>query len=107
MKVGEITTVPVVLNVPAMSTSKVMFDIDIPMNTTATAIVKDIRLNSTGRNIGCLYENLAIPIKFTPTFNSSSGTCEMNKATIDLGIVTNAGNTFFLVLKRDFNKWRH
>ncbi|KAJ8301559.1 hypothetical protein KUTeg_020546 [Tegillarca granosa] len=91
MKVGEIITIPVILNIPAMSTSKVLFDIDIPMNNTATAIVKDIRLNSTGRNIGCLYENLAIPIKFTASFNSSTGTCEMNKATFDLGIVTNAG----------------
>ncbi|KAK3109020.1 hypothetical protein FSP39_021316 [Pinctada imbricata] len=93
MKIGEVMVFPIVLNVPTMSMSKVLFDVDLPVNDSTIAIVKDIRIVSSGANVGCFYQNDIIGIVFTPAYNSSLGTCENNKATLDLGIITNSGIT--------------
>ena len=91
MKVGETVSFPLVMQLPAMSSSKVIVDASLPINGTSLAIIKKMRLVSTGKNIKCLYENATKSIAFTPIFNSTLNNCENNKGYIDFGIVTNAG----------------
>lgn len=94
MAVGEVVTFPLVMKIPAMSVSNVIVDASLPINGTAVAIVKDIRLVSAGKNIKCLYENTTKNIFYKPIFNSSLDNCENDKAYIDFGIVTNAGKLY-------------
>lgn len=94
MKIGETVTFPLVMNVPAMSSSKLIVDTSLPINGTTVATVKDIRLVSTGKNIMCLYEDATKGITFTPVFNSTQNSCENDKGYVDFGIVTNAGLSY-------------
>lgn len=100
MTVGEVVTFPLVMNIPAMSVSNVIVDVSLPINGTAVAIVKDIRLISAGKNIKCLYENTTKNVVFHPVYNSSLDNCQNDKGYIDFGIVTNAGMYFFFYLDR-------
>ena len=97
MKIGEVKVFPIVMNVPPNTLSKVLFDVDLPVNDSIVAIVKDIRVTGSGANIGCLYENSSIGITFTPDYNSSLDTCEHDKVNLDLGVVTNSGKLDFVV----------
>ncbi|XP_063395828.1 uncharacterized protein LOC134680633 [Mytilus trossulus] len=94
MTVGEVVTFPLVMNIPAMSVSNVIVDVSLPINGTAVAIVKDIRLISAGKNIKCLYENTTKNVAFHPVYNSSLDNCQNDKGYIDFGIVTNAGLSY-------------
>lgn len=98
MTVGETVTFPLVLQLPAMSSSKVIVDASLPINGTSIANIKNMRLVSTGKNIKCLYENTTKSIAFTPIYNSTLDNCENNKGYIDLGIVTNAGIIYSFTL---------
>lgn len=91
VNVGNLTTLPIVMYVPPNTMSSVLFDIELPQLTVTIGTIENIRVSSSGSNIGCVYENESLALKFDRKFNSSINTCQVHHGQLDLGTVTNTG----------------
>lgn len=99
LNVGIVTTLPVVLYVPPDTMSNVLFDIELPVYTFPIGSIEDIRISSSGNNVGCVYEDDVLSLKYERKYNSTTNTCLLNSGQLDMGIVTNTGICIhFLIL---------
>lgn len=91
VNVGNLTTLPIAMYVPPNTMSSVLFDIELPQLTVTIGTIENIRVSSSGSNIGCVYENESLALNFDRKFNSSINTCQIHHGQLDLGTVTNTG----------------
>lgn len=94
VNVGNLTTLPIIMYVPPNTMSSVLFDIELPQLTVTIGTIENIRVSSSGSNIGCVYENESLALKFDRKFNSSINTCQVHHGQLDLGTVTNTGLSY-------------
>ncbi|XP_067685457.1 uncharacterized protein [Haliotis asinina] len=89
MKINEEKTIPIQLIIPPFVTTIVKFDVDLPVNDSAVMTFKSIKVTGSGINLaGYGYSE-----ELTITEKSTRNTSQIDKAYIDMGIVTNAGST--------------
>lgn len=100
VNVGNLTTLPIVMYVPPNTMSSVLFDIELPQLTVTIGTIENIRVSSSGSNIGCVYENESLALNFDRKFNSSINTCQIHHGQLDLGTVTNTGMIKQLVVSQ-------
>ena len=88
MRPGGVYTVTAVATIPANSTLKALFDVKLPVNDTAVMTVRDIRIQSAGKNLACL--GTQRDEEFIKVFNSSQDTSQFDRVTFDVRL-TNTG----------------
>mgnify|MGYP003691415131 CR=1 FL=1 len=74
--------------------STAMFDIELPVFTSPIGTIEEIRIAATGTNLGCVYENDLLGLKYNRKFNSSLNTCQKNHGELDFGTITNSGRIY-------------
>ncbi|CAL1532080.1 unnamed protein product [Lymnaea stagnalis] len=90
VSIADWKTLPIVFTVPPFTSSKVLFDAVMPVNTSAILTVEDVQFVSSGRNI----KNLAkYQTSFVSTKYSKYNTSQVTKYEVDMGVVSNGGVT--------------
>ncbi|ESP03565.1 hypothetical protein LOTGIDRAFT_171361 [Lottia gigantea] len=94
MTIAQVEKIPVILNIPPFTVSRVQFDIDLPMSpTSASMTFKSLQIVGSGQNL-CRY---GYTEDFKITEHSTMSTTQINKVFVDMGIVSNIGITHKLV----------
>ncbi|WAR25111.1 hypothetical protein MAR_010815 [Mya arenaria] len=97
MLIGQNLTLNVTVTIPAYSSSKFLFDVELPTDgTSACMTVNDVRvIGSPGRNVLCVEPSVNDKgVVYTPAFNDTLGTGQNTYVFLDVGIVTNTGLTY-------------
>ncbi|XP_059140845.1 uncharacterized protein LOC131928747 [Physella acuta] len=81
-------TLPIVLTVPAFSSSRVWFDAIMPVNTSAIMTLNNVKFVQSGRNIPLLVKYQG---SFVTTKTSQLNTSQITKYETTMGVVSNGG----------------
>lgn len=83
----------------------VLFDIELFQLIVIIGIIENIWVFFSGSNIGCVYENEFLVLKFDRKFNLFINICQVYYGQLDFGIVINIGMMKWLLIILVFDQW--